>query len=254
MKADAPTEIAVKVALPPVKAGVVFHTKLTVAVVEADQKKPTATFEQDVWIFPHDPFADRSEWLKKLKITLFDSKGDTAKVFTAAKIPFEETKSVDTLAEVKDGVVIVGEGISFKDEKGLAAALQKLATGGVVVLILAPAGGEVLIPGLGGPAVGFEALTFRREIVRKLDKRLDPDGWLPDGKSVSNSLIVKMGEDAVGGEVVQGPGGWPWVEVRHAPGNGRWAFCGLAVIAKWDAGPTPRFLFAKMLEYLTESE
>lgn len=254
VKPDASAEISIKLTIPAIKEGVVLHTKLTVSVIEHDQKRPSASFEQDLWIFPKDPFADRSEWLKKLKLNLFDPKGDTAKVFTAAKIPFEECKSVEALLETKEGVVVVGEGISFKDEKELGTAVQKLAATGLTVLILAPSEGEVPIPGLGGPNGGVEDLSFRREIVRRLDKRLDPDGWLPDGKVVASSLTVKMGEDVIGGEVMPGPGGWVWIEARHGTGKGRWAFCGLAVIAKWEASPTPRFLFAKMLEYLTDSQ
>jgi hypothetical protein len=159
---------------------------------------------------------------------------------------------VDAVAELKEGVVIIGEGTSFKEEKGLAAELQKRAAAGLVVLVLAPKEGEVIVPGVGGPAGGLDNLTFRREIVRKLDKRLDPDGWLPDGKAVASTIAIKNGDDGVIGEVAAGPGGWPWIEANY--GKGRWAVCGLAIIAKWDAGPTPRFLFARMLEYLTDSE
>ena len=84
---------------------------------------------------------------------------------------------------LKEGGVIVVEGVSFKDEKGLGETLVKLASGGLSVLILAPSAGEVAIPGIGGPAGGLEELTFRRDIVRTLDKRLDSDGWPPDGKA-----------------------------------------------------------------------
>ena len=251
--ANKPTDVAVKVAIPPVKEGVVADWKLTVTVVEA---KAVATFEQALWVFPKNPFHDRTEWLKKLKINLFDPKGDTAKVLTAAGVPFEEINSVEALADVKEGLVITGEGVAFKDEKGLGPALVKLATGGVPVLVLAPAAGEMTIPGLAGPAGGFEDLCFRRDMVRKLDKRLDPDGWLPDGKAVTSSLAIKADEAAGGAEVIAGPGGWPWAEVGHGTGKdkGRWLFCGLAVVAKWEAGPTPRFLLAKMLAYLTDTD
>ena len=50
----------------------------------------------------------------------------------------------------------------------------------------------MIVPGIGGPA-GLEDLTFRREIVRKLDKRLDPDGWPPDGKVVASSVTIQEG-------------------------------------------------------------
>jgi hypothetical protein len=250
---NGPADIAIKLPVPPVKDGIIFHTRLTLSALESGEKKPAASFEKDLWIFPKDPFVDRSEWLKKLKITLYDPKGDTAKVFSAAKIPYEESRDVDSVAALKEGVLIVGEGVNFKDERSLAATLHKLASNGLTVLCLAPFAGEVMIPGLGG-GDGSEEISFRREIVRKLDKRLDPDGWLPDGKALASSVVVKMGEEGVAGEVVQGSGGWPWIEARFGTGKGRWAVCGLAVVSKWEAGPTPRFLLARVLEYLTQSD
>lgn len=252
--ANAPADVAFKITIPPVKDGVVFQTQLTLSVIEEKQAAPLATFMQDVWVFPKDPFADRKAWLKKLKITLYDSKGATSKILTAAMVPFEEARDVDAVAAVKEGVVIVGEGLSFKDERGLATALHKLPSAGVVVLVLAPSDGEVLIPGVGEGANGLDDITFRRHIVRKLDKRLDPDGWLPDGKIIASSATVKMGEEVISGVVAAGADGWPWIEAHSQNGKGRWVFCGLGVIAKWEAGPTPRFLFTRMLEYLTDSE
>jgi len=166
----------------------------------------------------------------------------------------EPVGNLDAAAALKNGILIVGEGVSFKEELGLAAVLNKLAMSGVFVLCLAPAGGEVVIPGLAGPAGGQTDLAFRREPVRFLDKRLDPDGWPANGKTVASTVAVKVIDDGVGGEVSRGPGGWPWVEARYAPGKGRWAVCGLALIAGWNDGPTPRFLFARMLDYLTETE
>lgn len=249
-----PADVSVKVAVPPLKDGVILHTRLTLGVIEDQKNKAAVTFEQDVWIFPKDAFADRAEWLKKLKLALYDPKGETAKVFTAAKIPFEELRGVEGVLAQKGGMVIVGEGIAWKDEPWLGAALVKLASAGVTVLVLAPANGELVIPGLGGASAGVEEVSLRRTIVRTLDKRLDPEGWMPDGKAVACSVVVKNGEDTVTAEVTPGATGWPWIEARFPNGKGRWTFCGLGVIAKWEAGPTPRFFFARVLEYLTSSE
>ena len=85
----APLNAPFKFAVAEFEKPAIFPTKLTVSVFEDGQTKPVATYEQDLWIFPKDAFADKSEWLKKLKIALYDPKGDTAKVFDKAKVPFE---------------------------------------------------------------------------------------------------------------------------------------------------------------------
>ncbi len=248
---DAPTDVAIKIVMPAVKDGAVFHTRLTVSAFETGARKPVAVLERDVWVFPKNAFADRTEWLKKLKITLYDPKGETAKVFATAEVPFDAARDIDALSKTAEGVVVVGEGTSFKEEKELGRALQKLAAAGRPVLCLAPANGSLSVPGLGEPSPSMRALSFRRNHVRTLDKRLDPTGWPPDPKVVSSALVVKTGEDgAPVGEVVPGDAGWPWVEARFT-GGGRWVVCGQAIIAKWDGAPTPRYLLLAVLSSLT---
>lgn len=247
----APGVVTLKLPVPPVRDGVVLPTRLTVSAVEAGKAGPVAAHGQDIWVFPADPFAGRSAWLKKLKLSLYDPPGATAKVLTAAGVPFEPLRDVDAAAGLRGGVLVVGEGVSFREERGLAETLDRLAAAGVVVLCLAPADGELVIPGLGGPGGGQQDLTFRRDIVRALDRRLDPGGWGADGKIVASTVAVKPGDGGVVGAVAP-DGGWPWVEARYGPGAGRWAVCGYAVIARWDDSPTPRFLFVRVLDYLTD--
>lgn len=249
---DAPATVALKLPVPPVKDGVVLHTRLTVSATDT-KGAVVAAHEQDLWVFPKNPFADRAAWLKSLKLSLYDPAGATAKVLTAADVPFDAVRDVDNLAGVKRGVLVVGEGVSFAEEKGLAAALEKLAAGGVVVLCLAPSAGAITVPGLGGPAGRVRELSFRQDVVDRLDKRLDPDGG-PGGNAVDRSLAIKPAGDGVVAEVTPGADGWAWMECRYGPRKGRLAVCGLTVIAKWESGPTPRFLLARLLEHLTEAD
>jgi hypothetical protein len=53
--------------------------------------------------------------------------------------------------------------------------------------------------------------------------------------------------------VVNGAGGWCWLEMTFPQGKGKLMLCGFALIEGWDAGPTPRFLFARLLELLSPS-
>ena len=44
--------------------------------------------------------------------------------------------------------------------------------------------------------------------------------------------------------------GWPWLEIQPGGAGRPFVICGFGVISAWDAGPTPRFLFARLLHYL----
>jgi len=73
--------------------------------------------------------------------------GKTAAALQKLHVPFEQEKNLETLADRKGGVVLVGEGVSFREEPGLADTLTKLARRGVTVICLAPSAGSVPIPG-----------------------------------------------------------------------------------------------------------
>ncbi len=177
--------------------------------------------------------------------------GATKKTLAAAKVPFEQIDNAAALPELKEGLLLIGEGVSFKEERDLAEALDGLTARGLVVLCLAPTDGEIAIPGISDSGSGLGELTFRRDIVRRLDKRLAPEGWPAYGMAAS-SIVIKMGDSGVVGEVTKGAGGWPWLEARSAAGSGRFALGQHPIIATWETGPTSRFLLAKLLEHLTE--
>jgi hypothetical protein len=107
-------------------------------------------------------------------------------------------------------------------------------------------------------------MTFSdRGIIAKLDKRLDASAWPPDGAVTTSALQFKSME---GGlvllEVTKEDDGWPWVDMRFDPSrgataggaHGRLVICGFGLIEKWNAGPAPRFLVARLLEYLESNE
>jgi hypothetical protein len=136
--------------------------------------------------------------------------------------------------------------VSFKDEPGLADALLGLARRGVTVICLAPSAGTVPVPGTERDG-GEDVSLLRSDAITKLDKRLDAAAW-GGGEVIASTLALKAVEGSVVAEVVGGPGGWPWLQVGYPQTRGRLIVCGFAVIARWQASPTPRYLFAKLIE------
>jgi hypothetical protein len=145
----------------------------------------------------------------------------------------------------------VGEGVSFEEEKDLPDTLIRAAARGRPVLCLAPAKGVLPLPGADGTAAPLpQALCLHRtEIIAQLDRHLDLSGWPPDGKVVASAFALKAVEGSVLAEVTDGSSGWPWLEATHA-NKGRLLLCGFGLTTHWDAGPAPRYLFARLLERL----
>jgi hypothetical protein len=113
IKTKQPATIEIKHKLPPVKEGVVFPLKLTVAFVSEGETTPAAEWKETLWLYPESPFTDRNEWLDSLKIHLFDPEGTTAAALKKLEVPFTPVRNLAAVADVKPGILIVGENVSW---------------------------------------------------------------------------------------------------------------------------------------------
>jgi hypothetical protein len=269
---DQPAAVTVPLHIPPVKEGVVFEAELTLAVYNTQRDSPLGKLVKPIWIYPQDPFADRTRWLQERKLVLYDPAGKTAAVFDQAKIPYRELRNTAALAELQAGLLVLGEGVSLADHRDVPEAVCQLAAGGVPVLCLAPADGAFDLPGSAEVARGGtsadqderlasqrsgrpQSLTFRRaDVLADLDHRLDTRGWPPDGKLVAHGLTLTSERGRVVAQVTDSADGWTWLQVRYPRPGATLVICQFTIIEHWDAGPTPRFLLARLLEYLTPEE
>ncbi len=250
--AGRPQTFETAVPLPPVKGEVVLPLVLEARAFELGAREPAAGFCRHIWTFPQNPFTGRKVWLEKLAIALYDPLGSTAEVFQNLGVPFQRVYNPAVLAERTTGLIVVGEGISWRSNRGLPKLLDQAAVRGVPALSLAPADGQMVLPGTDEDGLQPAAIILRRpDVMNELDKRLDSEAWPPDGRLVASSLALRGRGSIV---VAEEGRGWPWLEIRYpgpAESNGRLLVCGFAIIDKWDATPAPRFLLARLLEYLT---
>ena len=242
-------------ALPEVKPGVVVDHVLDVAVVDAGDRRLVTATNKVIHSFAREAFAGRSAWLESLDITLFDSEKATTRLFDRSGIPHRFTRNSDGLAEVKGGTVIVGEGVSLKDYRGLWAELVDLASRGVPVLCLALKGGAAAVPGVGpsGSVVRPTALSLKRYgAVSELDKRLDRDTWCGSARTVAYSLAFEGSRGPVEARIGKGSADWLWLEQGFAGSDARLVLCQFRLVGLWDTSPVPRYMLLRILEELKQ--
>jgi hypothetical protein len=247
---DRLAQVEIRFQAPEVKPGTTLRTRLRVSLIPAAGKDPDADLQKTIWVFPEDPFFGRKEWLKDLKISLFDPEKTTAAALEKLDVPFEPLPSVAAAGTLTQGVLLIGEGVSLKDYPDLAMTLTRLAETGRPVVCLAPVAGTLPVPapGIRGPRL-FQ--WKKQGVIKELDKQLDAAAWQPGGTVVANSFTLTAEEGIVVTEVAAGAGGWAWLETEY-PSHGRLVICGFGLLGKpWDAGPTPRYLLARMLEHIT---
>jgi hypothetical protein len=238
--------------VPYVRDGLVAAGKLTAALIRADGAVPTATYEKKLWIYPRRPFYRHQKWLEDLHIIVYDPKDTTAALLKKLDVPFEEIRNLSLLAEINQGLVVVGEGVSFDEERGLGGDLIKAAARGVRVLCLAPADGTLPLPERDGTRGPAQLLFHDASAITRLDKKLDARAWQGAPQIVVTAVAPKAADGAVVAEVKAGSAGWPWLELRYA-NQGRLIVVGFGMMKHWDAGPSPRFLFARILEDLAKT-
>lgn len=253
LAADESQAVEVRHKLPPVKEGVVFPLELTITVVAAKNAEPAAELKTPLYLFGSNPFLDRKQWLESLQIQLFDPADTTAKAFTALEIPHTSLTNLDTLAELKTGVVIVGEGVAWEDYGDLGGSLLAAASRGVSVICLAPEEAELPLPlAASGDAAPTRISLRRRDVIREFDKRLSLV-WSGDRAVELRDLSIAA-DDAITGRAAEPGSGWPWVEVQYGKPQARLVWCGFGLVRSWDESPAPRYLLLSLLETLSPDD
>jgi hypothetical protein len=252
--ADAATgdQVTFALVMPPVKPGVVVNAELSVTLHTGDAQ--SFSLKQPLFIFADNPFVDRAEWLRELNIRLFDPDGATQKILETHGIPFDVLTTAAAIDAVNDGVLILGEGISWSVHSAAVHAAGRAARRGCRVLCLAPKEGDMPLysESRDEPTEISTLFAARETVIRRFDKQFDTREWL-GGPSVVSRLGLVSEHDTQLARVTDSRSAWPWLEVRFGDtsasddGSGTLIVCGLGIIKYWDDGPVPRYLFRAIL-------
>ncbi|MEZ6122487.1 MAG: hypothetical protein R3C49_04840 [Planctomycetaceae bacterium] len=243
-----------------VRDGVIIATRVTADLVDAQGKATDTRFEQTLWLFPSDPLTGRSEWAKSLQIELFDPVGRTAKLLDDLQLPYQLIHHVGAPdATQQKSILIIAEDVSLVRNRALSDQMLQAAMAGRRVLVLAPADGGIVLPGMddrddADSALPGEIRFARQTVITELDKRLDASAWLGAGPTVPfHGLRMGSRRGRIEASVSLRSTAWPWLRIGYPQTGGALIFCGFRVIEHAHHGPTPRYLLIRILESLSDS-
>jgi hypothetical protein len=250
---DGPFVFNVALELPPVKDGVTLPARLQIGLYFDSQPIAKASCEKQLLVFAADPFVDRLQWLREMKIGLLDPVGTTIALFEKAKIPFHPLKEVPRPDDEFAGLLIIGEGAPLEYLPDLVEQATEFASRGFAVICLSLGEGRFPIPSTLAVAGQFPVtLNFSGpDVIRRLDKRLDADEWAPNGPLASRRLRLVADQDRIFGQISTQPSGWLWMEATFPETHGKLIVCQCNIVERWESSPAPRYLLARMLETLT---
>lgn len=245
-------QVAFKVPLPSIKAGLIRSVDIDVVLFKERSHAAIARHTRRIWLFHEDPFQLNQQALTKHNIYLFDPILKTAPVFRAVHIPFESVVRLSDVRQLREAMLIIGEGLSLQEFRGLSELLKETAEAGNKVICLAMDNGQLPIAQNTGPDfMASSSMVFRgSEVISMFDGHLDAEYWPPDGPMIDSRLHLEGQRGRVSGRIQSDGQGWPWVEFDYKKTNGKLVLCGFAIVRKWETGPAPRYLLDRMLQHI----
>jgi hypothetical protein len=244
-------------ALPELNAGVAAELLLELSATDARSGNELGMTNSTIHSFSPEAFASREKWFDALDITLFDSEKATSHLFDDMGIPCRFLRNADALVEVSKGLLIVGEGVSLKESRGLWDALLGVASRGVPVLCLALREGDFTLPGVGPTELAAKpsAMTMKRhQAVSDVDKRFDQKSWCGKRNVASHSIVFEGERGPVAARVQEGSDGWLWLEQSYEDVASRLVLCQFRLVKHWEQSPVPRYFLLKVLETMCPAE
>lgn len=252
--ADGRARHAINLELPNTSRGVPIEALLRLSLIDSRGNIVTE-IESPIYVLDPDPFQHRRQWLENLNIHLYDPDGATIAVFEKNGIPFEQIVNPAAFHSAQGGMLIIGEGLSLRESRGLMDAVFKAVRSGIPAIVLSPTEGEMQLPGLGAgarhdqpPSMSLEG----RDVIRRLDKRLDSASWGAGRDCVLRYFQLAAYRNSPEVVLAADPG-WAWIALDWQDGT-RARLCGFAIMRDWDMSPTPRYLFLSILEEITKHE
>lgn len=250
--ADGKSVLTVQFRLPQGESRAVLPVLIVVALGNRE------VIAKRLWMYPRSPFEDPLPGVNPGELVLFDPHDKTADRWKQLPLKFRVQENVDALAKITSGVVVIGEGVSFREYRGLPRIIGRLARSGVKVLCLAPVGGSLSLAGNSEahrqagelPAAPRSLVLKQADVLADFDKRLDYVDWRGEKSPVGSRLQLGNKAGRISAKTTNGADGWSWLEAEY-PGGGRIVVSGFHCIEHWDAGPAARHALWRILAYVS---
>ncbi len=237
--ANRKTKTEIELELPKPRAGVPLELKLNIVI----NSKPV--HQRVLQIVSQNPLSGLNK-----QIILYDPAGETRKLFSANDVSHRLIHREVELADIRDSVILIGEGISWKKSRTLTQTIQECLQRNNQVICLRPEEGKISLTDLLDCDLGSAGqLQFSDiRIIQQLVPGILNSSLQMNGELKSQTLHLVGTRNGIFLEVQQNTIGWIWMEYHQPNLNSQFVVCMLPVVSKWNEGPLPRHLLASILK------
>ncbi|MCP3873622.1 MAG: hypothetical protein GY699_10770 [Desulfobacteraceae bacterium] len=238
--------ISLSLKTPSMKPGVQIPATLNISC-HVKQTSQNYTFQFPLTIFSQNGLLDNGEYLKKLKILLFDPIGTTSNTFQNIKIPHTtiSKKELWNLSDPK--FIVLGSGIVF-DQYNLSSRIIELAQKGSRILLFEPSSGNFSMAEF-SKGLRPNVLAFAdHHIIKSFSK---PFRWIDNDPKQQYGLTLVRYRNSIMVQVVENKQKeWDWLYVNYAQSNGKIILCTIPIIEYVNDSPVAQIIMKQLLLYI----
>ena len=245
----ADNRFSMSVKTPSLKPGLMISAKLNLEC--KGEGTPALECSHPVEIFSPDAFSDRLAALRELNIQLYDPREVTASSLGECKVPFTLRRTLASIDEIENGVLILGEGLDWDRQQAIPRAAVRAAQRGLIVICLAPTEGEIAlsVDATNSLKSTQEIKLADDNIIHRFGPKLDTQHW-PDGPSAMARFLLQSRNGNRIARISDSEAARPWLEMTTSTSTadfrrGKLMVCGFGIIKYWKSSPVPRYLLRR---------
>lgn len=229
------SEIKIKFSIPKLNPGVIANVLFTCL-----GKTGKKLLEKQLYFFPPNPFIDRSQYLKKQKIAVWElgESGKLSKLLNSLNVPFTQ---ISSLSELEDNKTVLISGLDYDEFSGIQdEILQFAAKEKRKIIIMPPLSGTIPI----ASAKCRRILFAKNSEIKKFNRKFDSEKWA-DVCIPQKSFKIAVFDDMMSISLEKNSKGYSYCELDA--GSSQIIICAWDIAGLAERSPTPLYLLSNLI-------
>ncbi len=238
--------ITLPLSSPPVKPGITLASRLIIEKADENDLQQRLVYDSNLTIYgPDIPLTEKKVY-RKLDIQLFDPIGRTSEILDELSIPYSVLSKSQLINQTNTGLILIGAGIEFNSQRGLANALIDLAKKGQRILVLQPLSGQIRLATLSNSAIKPSTMSFADDSI--VTSFAEGFKWINNDPMKTHGIRLDNRRQTILANIVSyQEASWDWFRLEFNQTDGQLIVCMLPFLDYIKENPVPKAIFSRLL-------